>query len=286
MMKFLIITGMNGAGKTVALKTMEDMGYFCVDNLPVFLIPQFAELSFRDDSETNVALGIDTRSGKGFTELKEALDRIREKGIKYEVLFLDASDEVLIKRYKESRRHHPLAPKGRIEEGIEKERVAVSWLRSEADYLIDTSKLIARELKIQLENILGNDDENYKNMVINIVSFGFKHGIPQDADLVFDVRFLPNPYYEDHLKSLTGLSKEVRDYVNKDGSAAEFLSRFEDMIGFLLPQYVKEGKNQLVIAFGCTGGKHRSVSVAESVYEKLSMNSDYIVSILHRDLAK
>lgn len=284
-MKFLIITGMSGAGKTVALKTMEDMGYFCVDNLPVFLMPQFAELSFNEDSEKKVALGIDTRSGNGLGELKDALLKIREKGIRYEVLFLDASDDVLIKRYKETRRQHPLSPKGRIEEGIHKEREAVSWLRDDADYLIDTSKLLSKELKTQLESILGSEEEVFRNMVINIMSFGFKHGIPQDADLVFDVRFLPNPYYVDALKEKSGLSEDVRDYVGRGGKAEEFLEKTEDLLAFLLPEYIKEGKNQLVIAFGCTGGKHRSVAIAESVYKKLNDNREYIVNIIHRDIA-
>lgn len=284
-MKFLIITGMSGAGKTVALKTMEDMGYFCVDNLPVFLMPQFAELSFNEDSEKKVALGIDTRSGNGLGELKDALLKIREKGIRYEVLFLDASDDVLIKRYKETRRQHPLSPKGRIEEGIHKEREAVSWLRDDADYLIDTSKLLSKELKTQLESILGSEEEAFRNMVINIMSFGFKHGIPQDADLVFDVRFLPNPYYVDALKEKSGLSEDVRDYVGRGGKAEEFLEKTEDLLAFLLPEYIKEGKNQLVIAFGCTGGKHRSVAIAESVYKKLNDNREYIVNIIHRDIA-
>lgn len=283
-MKFLIITGMSGAGKTVALKTMEDMGYFCVDNLPVFLMPQFAELSFSEDSEKKVALGIDTRSGNGLCELKNALSKIREKGIKYEVLFLDAADDVLIKRFKETRRQHPLSPKGRIEEGIKKERDAVAWLRDDADFLIDTSKLISRELKTQLENILGNEEETFRNMVINVMSFGFKYGIPQDADLVFDIRFLPNPYYIDTLKEKNGLSNEVNEYVRKGGKAEEFLKKIDDLLEFLLPEYIKEGKNQLVIAFGCTGGKHRSVAVAESVFRKLNDKREYIVNIIHRDI--
>lgn len=285
-MKFLIITGMSGAGKTVALKTMEDMGYFCVDNLPVFLMPQFAELSFREDSEKKVALGIDTRSGNGFNELKDALNQIKSKGIKYEVFFLDASDEVLIKRYKETRRNHPLSPNGRIEDGINKEREAVSWLRDEADYIIDTSNLISRELKTQLEKILTNEKSDYRSMVISIMSFGFKYGIPKDADLLFDVRFLPNPFYVDSLKEKNGLDTKVCEYVKRGGLAEEFLQKISDLTDFLLPEYIKEGKSQIVIAFGCTGGKHRSVTIAESLYKNLVNTDEYIVNIIHRDISR
>lgn len=285
-MRFLIITGMSGAGKTVALKTMEDMGYYCVDNLPVFLIPQFAELCFSADPDKKAALGIDTRNGNDLSLLKNTLKTVKENGISYEVLFLDCSDEVLIKRYKETRRQHPLSPTGRIEDGVKLERKAVSWLREEADYLIDTTKLISREFKVQLETLFSEDNNCYRNLVITVMSFGFKHGIPQDADLLFDVRFLPNPYYDETLKHRTGLDSEVSDFVKQGGKADEFIEKIKDLTDFLIPEYVREGKNHLVIAFGCTGGRHRSVAVAENVFNLLKNQDGFIKNIIHRDIYK
>ena len=251
--KLLIVTGMSGAGKTIALKSLEDMGYYCVDNLPIPLIDKFAELIIDGHEQiAKAALGIDVRSGNDLPLLKEVLDTWDIKGrIDYEVVFLDASDETLIKRFKETRRAHPLSKDGRVETGIEAERKEMDWLKEKADYIIDTSHLLTKELRGQLADIF-EGQKAYENLQVTILSFGFKHGIPEDADLLFDVRFLPNPYYDPELRSHTGLEQSVRDYVCRDGIAEEFLQKLYDMICFLIPHYIEEGKNQLVIGVGCT----------------------------------
>ena len=283
-MRLVIVTGMSGAGRTTALKMLEDAGYFCVDNLPVPFIDKFAELTASGNSEiTKVAIGIDIRSGKSLSQLEQILEHLTAEHINYEILFLDASDEVLIKRYKETRRSHPLAGKERLDRGIAKERLKLDFLKKRADYILDTSTLLTRELKAELERIFMGR-ERFSSLFVTILSFGFKYGIPSDADLVFDVRFLPNPYYDENLRSHTGNEKAVQDFVRRGGTADVFLDKLYDMIDFLFPYYVKEGKNQLVIAVGCTGGKHRSVTVANRLYERLKEHSEIGLKLEHRDI--
>ena len=284
-MKLVIVTGMSGAGKTIALKMLEDIGFYCVDNLPISLVDKFVQLVSEGTSIEKAALGLDIRSGEELGNLDEILENWRRSNVDVQVLFLDANDAVLIKRYKETRRTHPLAGAGRLENGIEKEREKLAFLKREADYIIDTSMLLTRELRKELEKIF-LQDARYKNMYVTVLSFGFKYGIPEDADLVFDVRFLPNPYYVDELRPLTGQVQAVRDYVMQGGTADAFLKKLYDMIDFLLPNYINEGKNQLVIAVGCTGGKHRSVTIARALYEHLEAAGEYGIRIDHRDIDK
>lgn len=284
-MKLVIVTGMSGAGKTIALKMLEDIGFYCVDNLPISLVDKFVQLVSEGTSIEKAALGLDIRSGEELGNLDEILENWRSSNVDVQVLFLDANDAVLIKRYKETRRTHPLAGAGRLENGIEKEREKLVFLKREADYIIDTSMLLTRELRKELEKIF-LQDARYKNMYVTVLSFGFKYGIPEDADLVFDVRFLPNPYYDEHLRPLTGQVQAVRDYVMQGGTADAFLKKLYDMIDFLLPNYINEGKNQLVIAVGCTGGKHRSVTIARALYEHLEAVGEYGIRIDHRDIDK
>lgn len=282
-MRFVIVTGMSGAGKLTAQKMMEDMGYYCVDNLPVPLISKFAELLVEGNTEiTKVVLGVDVRADQSFDAIPKALDELKAKGIDYEILFMDCSDSSLVKRYKESRRNHPLAIGGRVEDGINKERKILEKIRKDANFVIDTSHLLTRELKEELDRIF-IQNENYNSLMVNIVSFGFKHGIPQDVDLVFDVRFLPNPFYIDELKNQTGNDAPVHDYVMNFEEAGVFLAKLVDMVDFLIPNYIKEGKNQLVIGIGCTGGRHRSVTLANELYDKLKDRGGYGVTLLHRD---
>ena len=285
-MKFVILTGMSGAGKSTALKMMEDIGFYCVDNLPIPLLEKFVELSELQNAELQkVAVGIDARSGQALDELKNVLDRIKEKGGSYEILFLDSDDSVLVKRYKETRRSHPLAPGERVDKGIALERERLAFLKERADYILDTSQLLTRELKAEIEKIfLKNQD--YKNLFITILSFGFKYGIPVDSDLVFDVRFLPNPYYVEGLRAKTGNDQEIQEYVLQFKEAHEFLDKLTDMIDFLIPNYISEGKNQLVISIGCTGGKHRSVTLANELYKRLAKKTEYGLKIEHRDIEK
>ncbi|MCR5848102.1 MAG: RNase adapter RapZ [Lachnospiraceae bacterium] len=282
-MRFVVVTGMSGAGKLTAQKMLEDMGYYCVDNLPVPLIVKFAELLY-DSERDKVVLGIDVRADQSFDEVMQALAQMKEKGYNYEMLFLDASTKTILKRYKESRRAHPLAMGGRVEDGIERERGILEETKKNADYVIDTSRLLTRELREELENIFIKN-ENYKSLMVNISSFGFKHGILQDADLVFDVRFLPNPYYVDELKHKTGNDAEVHDFVMQFEESTLFLEKIKDLLDFLIPNYIKEGKNQLVIGIGCTGGKHRSVTLANEIYKALKNDDrEYGVTINHRDI--
>ena len=269
-MRCVIVTGMSGAGKSTALKMLEDMGYFCVDNLPVPLMPKFAEMLMLPDAEiSQAALGVDIRNGQALGELREELDKIRGRGITYEILFLDAEDSVLVKRYKETRRNHPLAGGERVDRGIAAERRRVAFLKENADYIIDTSRLLTRELKAELDKIFVQN-QDYKNLFITVLSFGFKYGIPADSDLVFDVRFLPNPYYVEGLRAKTGNDAEIKEYVLQFPEAHEFLGKLTDMLNFLIPNYIAEGKNQLVISIGCTGGKHRSVTLANELYKRIS----------------
>ncbi len=285
-MRFVIVTGMSGAGKSTALKMLEDAGYYCVDNLPVPLIEKFAELVSTPNSEIEkVVIGVDVRTGQAFSELDHILDQMTASGVPFEVLFFEASDETLIKRYKETRRTHPLAGTDRVEAGIAKEREELVTIKRRADYILDTSQMLTRELKAEIDKIFVNN-QNYKSLFVTIVSFGFKYGIPSDADLVFDVRFLPNPYYFEDLKNLTGNDKKVQDYVMGFPEAGQFLDKLEDMLQFLLPNYIVEGKNSLVVSIGCTGGKHRSVTLANALYERMKNHEDYGFKIEHRDIEK
>ena len=283
-MRFVIVTGMSGAGKLTAIKLLEDVGFYCVDNLPVPLIEKFVELIVTSSSEINkVALGLDVRADQPFEEACRVLDNLKKSGYKYEILFMDASQHVLMKRYKESRRLHPLSPEGRVEDGIRKEREILKSIKEDADYVIDTSNLLTRELKEEIDRIFVRNEE-YNSLMVTILSFGFKNGIPAEADLVFDVRFLPNPYYIDELKFQTGNDKAVQDYVMGFPESEEFMKKLEEMIHFLIPNYVKEGKYQLVIGIGCTGGKHRSVTLANELYKRMKDKGNYGLKLYHRDV--
>lgn len=285
-MKFVIVTGMSGAGKSTALKMLEDMGYFCVDNLPIALLPKFAELAHAPGSDiSQVAVGVDIRNGRSLDEMSSVLEHLKASGVAYQILYLEASDEVLVKRYKETRRTHPLAKQGRVEDGIRQEREKLLYLKENATYILDTSQLLTRELKKALEQIFAGE-KNFKNLMITVLSFGFKYGIPSDCDLVFDVRFLPNPYYVDGLKYKTGNDKEVQDFVMGYELSHTFLDKLVDMLEFLIPNYILEGKNQLVIGIGCTGGKHRSVTLANKLFEALSNCPEYGVRLEHRDVSR
>lgn len=281
-MEFIIVTGMSGAGKTTTFKCLEDMGFYCVDNLPVSLLSNFVDLcKLNSDEMKKVALGVDTRTKKTIKALTEILDTTDE----LDVLFLDANDKTLIKRYKETRRSHPLAKDNRIENGIAAERDNLAPLKRRARHIIDTSGLLTREFQEELKNIFVLN-KSYKNLYIQVLSFGFKYGIPADCDMVLDVRFLPNPFYVDELKQKTGLDQEVYDFVFRSHEAVEFLDKLEDMVRFLLPQYIREGKNQLVIGIGCTGGKHRSVSIARALSERLKGDEEYGLKTEHRDIKR
>lgn len=282
-MRFVIVTGISGGGKNTALKMLEDAGYYCVDNLPVQLIEKFVELVVIPNGEMNkVALGLDVRADQPFDEVEDILGKLENNGYKLEILFMDCTEEVLIKRFKETRRSHPLSLDGRVEDGVRKERQILQGIRQKADYVIDSSKLLTRELKEELDRIFVRNEE-YNSLMITILSFGFKNGIPTDADLVFDVRFLPNPYYIEELKYRTGNDEEVRDYVMGFPEAGQFLDKLHDMMEFLISGYIKEGKNQLVVAIGCTGGRHRSVTLANELYKTLKDKGNYGIRLAHRD---
>ena len=281
-MKFIIVTGLSGSGKSEAMKSLEDMGFYCVDNLPPTLIPKFAELCYQSNSNIDkVALGIDVRGRKFFEALHESLNVLRNEKYPFEVLYLDCADDILLKRYKMTRRNHPLAINRQIPEGIKMERDILEPLKEIADCIIDTSNMKPRDLKDEIKNIYANGEIN-NNLTISVVSFGFKHGIPADSDLVFDVRFLPNPYYLEELRNKTGDDQDVRDYVMNSEISHQFYSKLLDMINFLVPQYVKEGKHHLVISIGCTGGRHRSVTLCNLISDEL-MKQGYRVVKKHRD---
>lgn len=283
-MRFVVVTGMSGAGKRTAMKMLEDVGFYCVDNLPVPLIEKFMELVATPNGEINkVALGLDVRADQPFGDAQRVLNKLRENGYLFEILFMDAGDAVLLKRYKETRRMHPLSPNGRVEEGVNKEREILQETKQKADYVIDTSNLLTRELKEEIDHIFVRNEE-YNSLMVTILSFGFKNGIPADADLVFDVRFLPNPFYIDELKHKTGNDKAVQDYVMDFPESSVFLGRLTEMLDFLIPNYIKEGKHQLVIGIGCTGGKHRSVTLANELYAKMKDHGNYGVKLYHRDI--
>lgn len=284
-MRFVIVTGMSGAGKRTAMKILEDVGYFCVDNLPVPLMQKFTDLAFNSMGDIDkVALGVDIRSGD-LSQIDSVIDYLKVNDRACEILFLEARDETLVKRFKETRRSHPLVTEGRVDEGLSRERQILAFLKKKADYIIETDSMLTKELRSELEKIFVENKE-FKNLFINVVSFGFKYGIPTDSDLLFDVRFMPNPFYIDNLKRKTGNDREVNDFVMSSGQSVEFLEKLNDMIEFLIPNYVLEGKNQLVISIGCTGGKHRSVTIANKIYDELKKKGEYGVKLTHRDIER
>lgn len=284
-MQFLIITGMSGAGKSLCVKYFEDIGFFCVDNLPPSLIPKFAEMCLQGQNKMEkIALIMDIRGGAMFLELFPALESLAAYGISYKILFLEASDNVLVQRFKETRRMHPLSPEGRISDGITEERRILQAVKDKANYVIDTSNLSPRQLKQEIYNLFV-EGKPFSGLIISVISFGFKYGVPIDCDLVFDLRFIPNPYYVDELRPLTGMDKAVGDYVMSFHESHVFLAKLVDMLDFLIPNYVKEGKNQLVIGIGCTGGKHRSVTIANKLFDILKAKNSSIV-LEHRDIEK
>ncbi len=282
-MEFVVITGMSGAGKSQAMNVMEDMGYYCMDNLPPALLTKFAELTFKSNNEINkVAIVVDIRGGRFFESLFTSLDELKAMGIGYKILFLDSSDDTLIKRYKELRRPHPLKPDGNLVEGIKEEREMLNQIKGRSDYIIDTTKFNLGMLKEEMMKIFLQGEESSK-LSISVTSFGFKHGVLLDGDLIFDVRFINNPYYVPELKEFTGLEKNVKDYVFSWPQTQTFISKAMDLIEFLIPHYISEGKTQLVIGIGCTGGKHRSVAIAEEIGILLK-GKDHRAIVTHRDL--
>lgn len=285
MIRFVIVTGMSGAGRSSVLKMLEDMGYFCIDNLPVLMIPKLTKVFISESkSMERVALGIDIRNLQGLSELGDILDEMKDAGYHYEILFLDADSSVLVKRYKETRRNHPLALQGRVDKAIEEERRELAPIKKKADYILDTSHMLIRDLKQEIDKIFLDKGE-YQNFFVTILSFGFKYGIPADSDLVFDVRFLPNPYYIPELKPQTGNDREVYEYVMNSEQAGIFLKQLFQMVQFLIPNYILEGKNQIVISIGCTGGKHRSVTIANALGKKMQ-ELPYSLKVEHRDIEK
>lgn len=285
-MEIIIVSGLSGSGKSEAMNALEDLGYFCVDNLPPALIPKFAEACGKGSAKVQkIALAIDIRGGEFFDDIYQSLHDLETNGYSYEILFIEANDEVLIKRYKESRRKHPLAPDGRLLKGIASERSKLSRVRDKATNIINTTKLTARQLKEKINGIYGEEGQLEIDIAITMLSFGFKYGIPVDSDLVFDVRFLPNPFYIKKLKQYSGLDKEVSDYVFSFEETKQFMDKLIDMLKFLIPKYKKEGKHQLIVSIGCTGGRHRSVAIAKAAYDRLK-EMEYIVSLEHRDIAE
>ncbi|HAQ39829.1 MAG TPA: RNase adapter RapZ [Clostridiales bacterium] len=284
-MEFVIITGMSGAGKSQAIKILEDINYYCMDNMPPALLPNFAELCKSSSKEVNkVAVVADIRGGIFFKDLFISLNELRNKGIQYRILFLDASDEELVKRYKEQRRPHPLSTTGTIVDGIHDERISLEEVKKRSDYIVDTTNMKLGRLKEELLNIFVKGSITY-NLNITVMSFGYKYGLPQDSDLVFDVRFLPNPFYIEALKNFTGNDKNVQDYVMSFDVTKIFIDKLKDMLLFLMPFYIKEGKSNLVISIGCTGGKHRSVTIANRIASMLTAEN-YRVLKIHRDVEK
>ncbi len=284
-MEFVIITGMSGAGKSQAINVLEDINYYCMDNMPPALLPNFAELCISSSKEVNkVAVVADIRGGIFFKDLFNSLDELNNMGIQYRILFLDASDDELVKRYKEQRRPHPLSTTGTIIDGIHKERLSLEEVKKRSNYIIETTNMKLGRLKEELLSIFLQGNISY-NLNITIMSFGYKYGLPQDSDLVFDVRFLPNPYYIESLKYFTGNDKNVQDYVMGFDITEIFINKLKDMLLFLMPHYIKEGKSNLVISIGCTGGKHRSVAISNKI-ECFLKDENYRVMLNHRDVEK
>lgn len=283
-MNLIIVTGLSGAGKSRTVQCLEDIGYFCVDNMPPQLLLKFVELCRSNETAKGIAIVCDIRSGAMFSDLLSSLDELRAAGHPYDLLYLEASDEALIMRYKETRRQHPLAKEGRIVDGIKKEREILSSVRQKATHILDTSTLKASQLSAAIADIYGGRAK-LDGLYINVMSFGFKYGIPLDSDLVFDVRFLPNPFYIKELKNHTGTESCVFDYVMSFEQSREFLDKLFDMVEYLIPHYIEEGKTNLVIAIGCTGGHHRSVTVAEALLKRLK-ESNHNANITYRDIRK
>lgn len=280
---FLIISGMSGAGKTQVVRTLEDMNFFCIDNLPATLIPKFAELC-RQTSEDRVALVVDIRGGQSFEKLLEVLDEMEASGQEYEMLFLDASDEALVRRYKETRRRHPLGERNSLLKNIARERELLDPVREKASHIIDTSALSPAELKEKIADYCGEGSAKSRFAIV-VRSFGFKRGLPLDSDLVLDVRWLPNPFYVEELRELTGNDRPVAEYICRNAQTFQYLKLEEELLDFLVPQYINEGKAQLVISVGCTGGQHRSVFIANKLYEFLA-GRGYSVEVTHRDIPR
>jgi RNase adapter protein RapZ len=279
----VVITGFSGAGKSTAMGTFEDEGYFCVDNLPSEMISSLVQLFAHTGSKVGYAAIVsDVRAGSYFEGLAEAVDRLAELGVNHRVLFLEASEETLQTRYKETRRRHPLSPDGSVADGIAREREALAPLRERADVVIDTTGLTAAQLRRKLA------DEMFPThtpgrLAVTFESFGFKYGQARDPDLMFDVRFLPNPHYEPTLRPLTGLDPQVVEFIDRDGSLEEFYDRLHPLLDYLLPQYLAEGKAHLVVGIGCTGGRHRSVAIAQHLAERYQPAPEYVVQVIHRD---
>ena len=285
-MRFVIVTGLSGAGKTQATRSLEDLGYFCVDNLPPTLISKFAEACMQSGGNIEkVALVIDIRGGVFFDDFFDTLNYLKRNEFKYEILFLDASDEVLIKRFKEARRSHPLSPDGRVLTGITQEREKLREIKNIADIIIDTSKYEIRHLREKINETYGDNKNPERQLSITVLSFGFKYGIPVDSDLVFDVRFIPNPFYIPELKEYSGNDAPVKEYVLKQSETVTFIDKLIDMLKYLIPNYRKEGKRQLIISIGCTGGRHRSVAIANEIHRRLN-EENYNAKIEHRDVAE
>jgi len=284
-MQITIVTGMSGAGKTTVLKILENAGHHCVDNLPPALIGNFAELCLKPEAGiTDVALGIDIRGGTMFADFFAGLQALDKLGLSYSILFLDAANDVLLNRYKETRHLHPLAKDGLVSVGITKERAQLEEVRSKASFIIDTSYLMPRQLKIKVHDIF-SESRVLSLFKVNIISFGFKNGIPSEADLVFDVRFLPNPFYDPALRPMSGLDATVRDYVMRHDISARFMESLINMLDMLIPHYVSEGKNQLIVAIGCTGGRHRAVALASDLHRSLTLR-EQPADLVHRDMLR
>ncbi len=284
-MRFVVITGISGAGKSLVVNYLEDAGFFCIDNLPPLLIPKIAEICSQSYKKMDkIAVVIDIRGGELLNDLFPALDALTADGHSFEMFFMEASDKVVIKRYKESRRSHPLAQEGRLVKGIAEERRVLQKIKDRADFVIDTSNLTPKQLKEAINGIIGQDN-SFKGLIINITSFGFKYGIPIECDLLFDVRFIPNPYYIESMRRLTGKHENVKEYVLGMPETVEFMSKLNSMLDFLIPNYVKEGKSQLVIGIGCTGGRHRSVAIADELQRNLTEKQNRTV-VEHRDIDK
>lgn len=285
-MRIVIVTGVSGAGKSQAIKVLEDMDFFCVDNLPPMIVPKFLEMcKMSEDKIENIAIVMDLRAGKLFENtVLSALSNIEDAGYNYEILFLDASEDTLVKRYKSTRRRHPLAPNDRLEVGIQKEKEKLEGIKNRANYVIDTSNLTTKKLREELLNIF-EYGKKFEELFIGVTSFGFKNGIPNDVDLVFDVRFLPNPYHVDSLREFTGKNEKIKEYVMKFPETGILITKIMDYLDFVIPEYIKERRAQLIIGIGCTGGKHRSVVIAEEIAKRL-IESGHRAQLAHRDIRK
>ncbi|MFO7636275.1 MAG: RNase adapter RapZ [Clostridia bacterium] len=283
-MKLYIVTGMSGAGKSLIVKTLEDMGFYCIDNIPPSLIPKFAQIINESRTSDNVAVVVDIRGGELLSDIFPALCELGELNIQYEIIFLEANDKVLLKRYKETRRKHPLEVDGNIAKAIEKERKTLESIKKKSDYIIDSSDLLPKQLREELTALLSKGSE-YETLMVNVISFGYKYGTPLECDIIFDVRFIPNPYYNSSMRKLTGKNETVKEYVLRQEQTVVFLEKTTELLEFLLPNYIREGKTQLVIGIGCTGGRHRSVAIGDKLGSMLMANNHRAI-INHRDINK